>query len=59
MSEEFEGLEPSLRNVVEQKTLKWVFVGGEENLLKSSKVLSHQTRFRFKHSLTRSVAIKV
>ena len=28
MSADLDGLEPSLKNVIDQTTLKWVFVGG-------------------------------
>jgi hypothetical protein len=35
MSEELDELPPSLRNVIDQKTLKWVFVGGKVKIEKS------------------------
>lgn len=35
MQSEYEELEPTLNNVIEQETLKWIFVGGEINPKKS------------------------
>lgn len=38
MSADLEELAPSLRNVIDQTTLKWVFVGGKVDLDEIEKV---------------------
>jgi hypothetical protein len=58
MSAELDGLEPSLKNVIDQKTLKWVFVGGELNRFRSCQKLEilpvdpHQKHRRKIHEIS-------
>lgn len=48
MSGDADGLEPTLRNVIDQKTLKWVFVGGEKLLREFSGLLLMSPTFYFR-----------